>query len=194
MHGLDLSLEIPGAPVVCRSRCAHSNAQHKPAITVFEDGIDVSLNSASWIKPPLMAPQDRLGVRPPMADEALVRQNVAEALRQATLGQTTVVPAAATMTGELACGAIQIQGELSGSVTASGLVYIERDAVLIGPVKGAEMVILAGTVLVPPHATAIRCTGLVVLAQSARVIGHIQCGSIAIYEGACLVGTVQAPS
>jgi cytoskeletal protein CcmA (bactofilin family) len=53
-------------------------------------------------------------------------------------------------------------------------------------------VILAGSVVVAPNALAIRCSGLVVLAQSARVIGHIQCRSIAIYEGARVVGTVQS--
>lgn len=143
---------------------------------------------------PSRARLDEYGLGLRRADDALVRQSVTEALSQADPGQTTVVPAAAAMSGELTCRAIQIQGELSGSVTASGLVYIQRDAVLIGPVKSSEMVILAGTVLVQPTAMAIRCTGLVVLAQSARVIGHIQCGSIAIFEGACLVGTVQALS
>ncbi len=198
MHKLDLSLDIPGAPVVYRVRSEEPGVEMIPAPPPYEEDL--------WANEPSMAPATRpqaarfvsAGARhdvarsPLTADDLRVRQCVTEALNRAERTETSVVPAAATMSGDLVCHAIQIQGELSGSVSASGLVYVEANAVLNGHIKSAEMVILAGTVVVAPNELAIRCSGLVVLAQSARVIGHIQCRSIAIYDGARVVGAVQS--
>lgn len=124
-------------------------------------------------------------------EDAQVRQKVLAALRDLQPSETSTVPVAATMAGDLVCKSIRVQGELCGSVKASGLVYLEDGAVLNGQILGAEIVILAGTVSADVNQVAVRCSGLVVLAQSARVVGHIQCRAVAIYEGACLVGTVQ---
>ena len=99
---------------------------------------------------------------------------------------------AATLSGDVVCHSLRLQGELSGSLVAKGLVHVEREAVVNGVIQRAEMVIVEGTVAGPANAVAIRCNGLVVLGESARVVGHIQCRSVAIYQGACVVGTIQA--
>ncbi len=136
--------------------------------------------------------QEEATTAPVRPEDAEVRQKVLEALRRVGATETSTVPAAATVAGDLTCKSIRVQGELRGSVTASGLVYLEDGAVLNGRIKEADMVIVAGAVSAAVNQVAVRCNGLVVLAESARVVGHIQCRAVAIYEGARVVGTVQS--
>lgn len=205
MQKLDLSLDIPGAPFV-------RVVSPEPDVEIDLDLVsDFALHASVYAQGgATVAVPERQAQRPPNAqgpwpdhhfdqsplslDAAPVRQQVREAMAVLYQPDTLEVRPAATLMGDLNCKSIRIRGELSGSLVASSLVLLEQESVLRGVVREAEMVIVAGTVAGSPNGLAIRCNGLVVLASSAQVIGHIQCRSVAIYEGARLVGTIQSIS
>ena len=189
MQKLDLSLDIPGAPFVrYLPESDPARADADLASLAMSPGFGLSMPKTTAALKVDAAP-----VPAALAAEDLeVREKVIEALKQFGRSEMSVVPADATVRGDLTCKSIRIQGELTGSVRATGLVVVEEGAVLNGQVLQAEIVVLYGTVAATVNQAAIRSKGLVVLAESARVIGHVQCGSVAIYQGARLVGTVQA--
>ncbi|MES2887121.1 MAG: polymer-forming cytoskeletal protein [Pseudomonadota bacterium] len=190
MQKLDLSLDIPGAPFVRNMPVegeqgdSGDGERPHPASSVF--GFSMQRAATALAVETLPLPTSVA------ADDLEVREKVIEAFKQFGRTEMSVVPADATVRGHLTCKSIRIQGELTGSVCASGLVVVEEGAVLNGQVVQAEIVVMFGTVAATVNQAAIRCKGLVVLAESARVIGHVQCGAVAIYQGARLVGTVQA--
>lgn len=190
MQKLDLSLDIPGAPFV-RYLPADSELGGADA-----DMASIAMNPGFGFSMPDAAAALRVETAPVpaamAADDLEIRERVIEAFKQFGRTEMSVVPADANVRGNLTCKSIRIQGELTGSVCASGLVVVEEGAVLNGQILGADIVVLFGTVAATVNQAAIRCKGLVVLAESARVIGHVQCASVAIYQGARLVGTVQA--
>lgn len=193
MQKLDLSLDIPGAPFV-RYAAAEPDPDTAEAYAVdaawpMPGPLEAHPARSVWVDKSASTESGELA-----AEDVEVRQKVMDALRQFGHAEMSVVPSDATVQGDLVCKSIRIQGELSGSVSASGLVWVEEGAVLNGRVLEAEMVVLFGTVATAVNQAAIRCSGLVVLAESARVIGHVQCGAVAIYQGARLVGTVQTCS
>lgn len=202
MQKLNLSLDIPDAPFV-RFLSPESDIEIDLDIVPDFDPPDPAYaqGGASAAASVRLAqlPQNAQGPGPahpfdqpsPCGDGAPVHQQVREAMARLHQPDTLEVRPAATLMGDLNCKSIRIRGELSGTLMASSLVLLERGSVLRGVVRDAEMVIVAGTVAGSPNGLAIRCNGLVVLASSAQVIGHIQCRSVAIYEGARLVGTIQ---
>jgi cytoskeletal protein CcmA (bactofilin family) len=213
MQKLDLSLDLPDAPYI---RCVQGptgvavlqvpasvgdhiappqadrgrgSRSHGPSA----DAAPVRQQALPRVQPKMPLSQfvpD--GISSLMAEDLRIRHKVRQSLQHLEQAQTLVVRPAATLSGDVVCHSLRLQGELSGSLEASGLVHVEREAVVNGVIQRAEMVIVEGTVAVPANAVAIRCNGLVVLGESARVVGHIQCRSVAIYQGACVVGTIQA--
>lgn len=192
MLKLDLSLDIPGAPFV-----RYVSVEGEQGGFADDTGPH-SARSVFGISMPKAAAAAALEVEAPpqsasvAADDLEIREKVIEAFKQFGRTEMSVVPTDATVRGNLTCKSIRIQGELTGSVCASGLVIVEEGAVLNGQILQAGIVVMFGTVAATVNQAAIRCIGLVVLAESARVIGHVQCGAVAIYQGARLVGTVQA--
>jgi cytoskeletal protein CcmA (bactofilin family) len=202
MQKLDLSLDIPGAPFVRFVR-PEPDVEidldldlnfDPPGLTGDRGGAPVAASARL-----ASLPQRTQSPQPPhhfdqpslSGDSVPLQQQVREAMALLHQPDTLEVRPAATLMGDLNCKSIRVRGELSGTLVASSVVLLEHESVLRGVVRDSETVIVAGTVAGSPNGLAIRCNGLVVLASSARVVGHIQCRSVAIYEGARLVGTIQ---
>lgn len=201
MQKLDLSLDIPGAPFVRwvppePDMEIDLDLVLKPPDPLGAHGVSSGAASPSFGPLPShpQGPQaSHQDDQPsPNRDEVPVYQQVKEALALLHQPDTVEVRPAATLMGDVNCKSIRIRGELSGTLMASDVVFLEEESVLRGVVRDAATVIVAGTVAGSPNGLAIRCNGLVVLASSARVVGHIQCRNVAIYEGARVVGTIQA--
>ena len=210
MQKLDLSLDIPNAPYI---RCVQGpwgagmptlpvsvgDPQHDDQVRRSPlEGQGAEMMPLRKQVFPSGQPQMAVSQLVPdeisslVAEDLRIRHKVRQCLQHLEQAQTLVVRPAATLSGDVVCHSLRLQGELSGSLVAKGLVHVEREAVVNGVIQRAEMVIVEGTVAGPANAVAIRCNGLVVLGESARVVGHIQCRSVAIYQGACVVGTIQA--
>ncbi len=210
MQKLDLSLDIPDAPYI---RCVRGpwgagmpklpesagNPQHHDQVrgSILEGQGAEMMPLRTQVFPsgqPKVAVSQLVPdeISSLVAEDLRIRHEVRQSLQHLEQAQTLVVRPAATLIGDVVCHSLRLQGELSGSLEAHGLVHVEREAVVNGVIQRAEMVIVEGTVAGPANAVAIRCNGLVVLGESARVVGHIQCRSVAIYQGACVVGTIQA--
>jgi cytoskeletal protein CcmA (bactofilin family) len=189
MQKLDLSLDIPGALIV------HYEAP--------DDDLELDFD-----QPTLSSPTDPRGAarleslegspththasgKAGSLNEASIHEQLCQALQLLGQPDTLEVAPAATLLGDVNCRSIHIKGELSGALSSGGVVMLDPESVVKGIIRNAEFVVVAGTVAGSPNGVAIRCNGLVILAGSARVVGHIQCRSIAIFEGACLVGAVQ---
>jgi cytoskeletal protein CcmA (bactofilin family) len=178
----DFGLEIPGATIVRRydpPEVTDLDRRELPGLAASEPALGAAISHAS----------DLGGASP---ESVRLTQSIHEAFGQLDRNDTLDVAPAATLIGEIHCQSIRIRGELTGAVSALGVVRVEPDAVVRGPIRGAQCVLVEGTVAGPVHGLAIRSEGLVLLAANARVIGHIQCRSVAIFEGASLVGTIQS--
>ena len=211
MRKLDLSLDIPDAPyILCVQGSNGLDPQREPA--GLRNG--VAAQSDDWRREfvprgpvsgggglrALPSAQTKMAVNQMFSEEVCsmraegqrIRQKMCESWQHLDPAQTLVVRPAATLSGDVVCHSLRLQGELRGSLMASGWVHVQPEAVFNGIIQRSDMVIVEGTVAGLANALAIRCNGLVVLAKSARVVGHIQCRSVAIYEGASVVGTIQA--
>ena len=206
MQNLDLSLEIPGAPIVNRLTPeddheidldqshpidSMKNSYHPPHAT--ENVRIPSMNQygvPSDTEP--FIHRSKWSKESDESDQNFIHQQLHEAMARLKEPGSLEVASAATLVGEINCHSIHVKGELNGALSSGGVVLIDSDAVLKGMIKNAEFVVVLGTVTARANEVAIRCHGLVILAASAKVIGHIQCRSVAIFEGTCLLGTVQS--
>lgn len=212
MQKLDLSLDIPDAPYILCVKGSHGVDPHQEAVSVRAQIASQQI-TAGWgagshtlgsqraVRQPAplrgqpnmvgnqICPDEMVSL---MAEDLQIRQKLRHSWQNLDQSQTLVVRPAATLSGDVVCHSLRLQGELRGSLMANGVVHVEREALFNGVIRQAEMVIVEGTVVGPANALAIRCDGLVVLGESARVVGHIQCRSVAIYQGASVVGTIQA--
>jgi cytoskeletal protein CcmA (bactofilin family) len=195
MQKLDLSLEIPGAPIVSHlvpdadSELDLDQPSLLHSIEHFETGY--MTQNAGRVSVEKLINTRGSSRKTYNVNEASVHQQLHKAMEWLSQPDTLEVASAATLFGEVNCRSIHIKGELNGTLSSGGVVMLDPDAILKGTIRNAEFVIVAGTVAGSLNEAAIRCHGLVILAGSAKVIGHIQCHSVAIFEGACLVGTVQ---
>lgn len=171
METLDLSLDIPGAPL---NRCA------------YMPPIPIAKSPPRSPRPP-SAVHEGLGP----IDELKVRERVNMVIAQLRSDGAVIVPSNAVMLGDITAPAVGVNGKVAGNVRATGSIHVRVGAAVHGTVDCKHCVLIAGTVTTGSNGVAIRSDDWVVLASTAHIVGHIKCRSVFIYDGAKVLGTIQ---
>jgi len=109
------------------------------------------------------------------------------------LGRLLVVPAGATVHGDVQAHAVWVAGEVAGRVTATGgVLVVDAGGCVRGGLDGQGPVVVAGRVRARPGGAAIVARGRLDLACTAHVVGEVFHDVVALYEGARLDGGLRA--
>lgn len=109
------------------------------------------------------------------------------------LGHLLVVPAGATVHGDVRAHAVWVAGEVAGRVTATGgVLVVDAGGCVRGGLDGQGPVVVAGRVRTGPGRAAIVARGRLDLACTAHVVGEVFHDVVALYEGARLDGGLRA--
>lgn len=125
------------------------------------------------------------------AASAPITTTVEKAIATLNRAITLVVPAGATIRGDIEAESVLIYGAVHGRVASgTGPMILAEGSEVQGTVEAQGDVLAAGRIDAP-DGVAIKATGKLTLTEKADIAGEVQYRTIAVYEGATIEGNIK---